>query len=240
MPGTLDGRVAVVTGASAGIGRAVTLALAREGATVFAAARRAEELRSLAGASQGGRTIRWLAGDVTDGAFVASLAERVSEADILVNNAGMLTYAPALELTAAECETMFRLNVLAAIDVSQRFGASMAARGQGHIVVMTSTAARSVGPLRSVYSATKHALAAFTQGLRMELKGRGVKVTEIAPGMVDTGIRNGNTHPAATALFQGMNFAPMTADDVAQAVLYAVTTSATCCPDLIELRPPQA
>lgn len=237
----LAGKLAVVTGASSGIGRATARTLACAGAMVLATARREGELRSLASecALEGGK-LSYVAGDITDRAFVAELAACAADAEILVNNAGILIYAPILELSAQECERMFRLNVLAAFEVSQRFGENMVQRGRGHIVVMTSTAARTVGPLRAVYAATKHALAGITKGLRIELDPRGVKVTEIAPGMVDTDIRDSNTHPQALALFDNVRFAPLTAQDVADSVLYAVSTSPTCCPDLIELRPPGA
>lgn len=239
--GRLHGKLAVVTGASAGIGRATAIALAAEGASVLATARRESELRSLAEQCTGlAGDVRWLAGDITDRRVVAELAAQAADADLLINNAGILIYAPLIELSAEQCEAMFRVNVLAAIEVSRSIGASMVRRRSGHIVMMSSTAARSVGPLRAAYSATKHALAAFTQGMRIEFKVHGIKVTEIAPGMVDTDIRNSNTHPAALALFKGLAFAPLTAADVAGAVVYAVTTSPTCCPDLIELRPPGA
>ncbi len=236
--GKLEGRVALITGASAGIGRAVAIALATEGARIIATGRREAELQSLTEqcADLGGSAV-YLTGDITDTAFVARLAQRAFDADILVNNAGILTYAPLFELTASQCESMFRVNVLAAIEVSQRMGEHMASRRRGHIVMMTSLLARTNGRLRSVYGATKHALAGFTKGLRIEMQGYGIKVTEIAPGMVDTDIRNSTTHAEVLADFKTVSYAPLTPQDVAQAVVYAVTTSDTCCPDLIELRP---
>jgi len=233
--------VALITGASAGIGRAVAIALATQGARIIATGRREAELQSLAAhcTDQGG-SAAYLAGDITDRAFVARLADLAFDADVLVNNAGILTYAPLLELTASQCEAMFRVNVLAAIDVSQRMGERMAKRRRGHIVMITSAAARTIRRLRSVYGATKHAMAGYTQGLRIELKGYGIKVTEIAPGMVDTDLRDSSSHAEVVAEFDKLSYAPMTPQDVAQAVLYAVSTSDTCCPDLIELRPADA
>jgi NADP-dependent 3-hydroxy acid dehydrogenase YdfG len=237
----LAGKLAVVTGASAGIGRATAIALADAGASVVATGRRRAELQSLADECRGrGGGMRHFAGDITDRRFVAELAAHASDAEILVNNAGILTYAPLLEMAAAETEAMFGVNVLAAIEISQRFGRIMVERRRGHIVIITSTAARTIGPLRAVYGATKHALAGIAKGLRIELKPYGIKVTEIAPGMVDTGIRDRNTHPEALVLFKDQAYPPLTAQDVAEAVVYALTTSPTCCPDYIELRPPGA
>lgn len=132
---------------------------------------------------------------------------------------------------------MFRVNVLAALDVALAVGRQMARRKRGHIVMMTSTAARSVYRLGVVYCASKFALSALAQGFRLELQAEGVKVTEVAPGMVDTEIRKNSTHPAVLAALKARGVAPLTAEEVAQAVAYAVTAPDNCCPDLIELRP---
>src|SRR5689334_1115940 len=137
----LQGRRVLVTGASAGIGRATATALAREGATVLASGRRDAELQTLKNACPAG-AVETLAGDLDDAAFAAELARAAGTVDIFVNNAGTLTYAPILEITDAECEAMFRTNVLAALRLTQLVARSMVERKQGHIVVMTSTGAR--------------------------------------------------------------------------------------------------
>ncbi len=237
----LAGRLALVTGASAGIGRATAIALAREGAAIIATGRREAELAALQDecAAFGG-DVRQIAGDLTDAAFIAKLGVFAAEADILINNAGSLTYAPFLELSAADIESMYRVNVLASIQVCQVMGAAMAAKKRGHIVMMTSLSARNVNRLAVVYASTKHAIAGITKGMRIELKPFGIKITEIAPGMVETDIRSGITHPEVLASFKTRSYAPLTPQDVAESVVYAVCTSDTCCPDLIELRPPQA
>jgi NADP-dependent 3-hydroxy acid dehydrogenase YdfG len=242
--GRLAGRLALVTGASAGIGHATAIALAREGATIIATARREPELKALAaecarfGASAG--KVRTLAGDLENTAFVTELGAFSAEADILVNNAGVLTYAPLLELTDAQIDVMFRINVLASIKVSRVMGAAMVARKRGHIVVMTSLSARNVNRLAVAYAATKHAMSAVAKGLRIELKSSGIKVTEIAPGMVDTEIRNASTHSEVLASIHSRTYKALSPQDVAESVLYAVCTSDNCCPDLIELRPTPA
>lgn len=238
LPERLVGRLALVTGASSGIGRAVAAALAHEGARVIATARRADRLAALAEAckSSTGR-IEPIAGDINDEAFIRKLAAVASGANILVNSAGTLAYAPFLELTADECDAMFATNVLAPLRLSQAIAAAMASRGSGHIIMISSLAAREVFRFSSVYSATKHALAAITKGMRMELQERGVKVTEIAPGTVDTEMRQNLRHPAVLAALAKRKFVPLPVQDVADAVVFAATAPPNNVIDLIELRP---
>jgi NADP-dependent 3-hydroxy acid dehydrogenase YdfG len=232
----LSGKVALVTGASAGIGRATALALAQAGTRIIATARRKVELESLA-RQCGGAAIEIVAGDLNDARFALELAERARSVDILVNNAGILKYAPLLDMTDWDCEDMFRTNVLASFRITMAVARSMAQLRRGHIIVMTSIAAREVYRLGVVYCATKHALSAFARGLRLELQVRGIKVTEIAPGMVDTDIRAGSDHPAVIAAVKSRTFEALTPAEVAGAVVYAAGAEPNCCPDLIELRP---
>jgi NADP-dependent 3-hydroxy acid dehydrogenase YdfG len=102
---------------------------------------------------------------------------------------------------------------------------------------MSSIAAREVYPLASLYCATKHALCAITRALRIELQAHGVKVTEIAPGMVDTGIRATSDHPRVLEAIRNRKFSPLTSEEVAEAVVFAAQANPNSCPDLIELRP---
>jgi len=235
MSTSLSGKVVLVTGASAGIGRACAIALARAGAKVIATGRRQGELDKLA--TECGSGVETIAGDLDDVGFCADLAARTRGVDILVSNAGVLKYAPLLEMTEADIDWMFRTNVLASFRITLAVGRSMAERGRGHIIVMTSTAARDVYPLGVIYCATKHALSAFARGLRVELQGRGVKVTEIAPGMVDTGIRTASDHPAVLEALRVRKFTALTAEEVAEAVIYAAQANPNLAPDFIELRP---
>ncbi|HEX9434067.1 MAG TPA: SDR family oxidoreductase [Burkholderiales bacterium] len=233
MAAALSGKQVLVTGASAGIGRACAVALARAGAKVIATGRRTAELESL------GKEIpvQTLAGDLNDAGFAEDLAAAAREADLFVNNAGILKYAPFLEMTDEDCEAMFRTNVLAAFRISRLVARSMVRRGHGHIIVMTSIAAREVYQLGLIYCATKHALSAMARGLRIELQSQGIRVTEVAPGMVDTGIRATSDHPRVLEAIQKRKFSPLTSEEVAEAVLYAAQAAPNCCPDLIELRP---
>ena len=236
MSAPLSGKTVLVTGASAGIGRATVVALAQAGAKIIATGRRKIELDALA-RQCGGAAVETVAGDLNDRGFADELAKRADGVDIMAHNAGVLKYAPLMAMTEADCEAMFRTNVLASFRVILAVARSMAARRRGHIIVMSSIAAREVYRLGVIYCTTKHALSAFARGLRIELQGDGIKVTEIAPGMVDTGIRATSDHPSVVEAVKARKFEALTSEEVAEAVVYAATATPNCCPDLIELRP---
>src|ERR1700730_14398084 len=231
----LSGKAVLVTGASAGIGRATAVALAGAGAKVLATGRRKAELDALK--KQCGGAVETIAGDLNDVRFVDELAGAARDVDIFVNNAGVLKYAPLMDMTDADCEDMFRTNVLASFRITHRVAKAMMERRRGHIIVMTSIAAREVYRLGVIYCATKHALSAFARGLRIELQGHGIKVTEIAPGMVDTEIRASSDHPSVLEALKIRKFEALTSAEVAEAVVYAARAAPNCCPDFIELRP---
>jgi len=238
-PRRLAGQSALITGASAGIGRACALAMAAEGMDLLLTGRRAQALDDVAQACRDlGVQAQSLAGDLTDTGFVQALAEQAAAIDVLINNAGILTYAPLLEISKAQCEQMFATNVLAAYDVTNAVARHMVRRGQGgHLVFITSGAARNVAQHGVVYAATKHALSAFAKGFRLELKGHRIKVSEVAPGMVDTDIRKDSTHPAVLKALAARTFSPITPQQVAEAVIYALVQAPDCATDLIEVRP---
>ena len=234
----LEGRLALVTGATSGIGRATAVALAREGATVIATGRRESELAELlkACATLPGH-IQSVAGDMADTAFVQRLAADSSRADILCANAGTCTYAPFLELTTDEIEAMFRVNVISTTHLLQAMARAMAERKAGHIVVMTSIAAREIYRFGSVYSATKHALTAIVQSMRLELRSARVKITEVRTGTVATAVHNAAKHPAVLKAFAARTYAPLTPEEVAETVVQALTAPANLSTELIEMRP---
>jgi NADP-dependent 3-hydroxy acid dehydrogenase YdfG len=236
MSRNLSGRFALVTGASAGIGRASVEALVQAGARVLATGRRRAELDSLV-KRHGAQRVQAMAGDLNDAGFAAELASAAGDAEIMLSNAGILTYAPLADTTFEDTEAMFRTNVLASYRITLAVAKSMAARRRGHIIVMTSIAAREVYRLGVIYCATKHALSALTRGLRLEFQEFGIKVTEIAPGMVDTDIRATSIHPAVQQALKVRKFTALTPAEVAEAVVYAAQAADNCCPDLIELRP---
>ncbi|VCU72436.1 putative oxidoreductase [Pigmentiphaga humi] len=238
MAGILKGRSVLVTGASAGIGRATALALARAGADVLVTGRRQAELDEVAAlCARAGGAGRALRGDLTDKGFVRELGQAANGVDVLVNNAGILTYAPIRDASVEDCEAMFRSNVVAAFAVAQEIALGMMKRRHGHLVFVTSLSARNVNSMAASYAATKHALSAYAKGFRVEMKSFGIKVTEVAPGMVDTHIRDDSTHPEVLKSIAARKFAPLMPEDVADAIVYAVSTREGCCPDLIELRP---
>ena len=236
MARNLSGKTALVTGASAGIGRATVATLIGHGANVIATGRRQDTLEALV-AEHGAGRVTAIAGDLNDGDFVADLVSAAADVDILVSNAGVLKYAPILDLTYDDMEDMVRTNVLGSFRITHEIAKAMVERGRGHIVVMTSTAAREVYPLGSIYCATKHALSAFARALRIELQAKGIQVSEIAPGMVDTDIRDNSDHPAVLAAVSARKFEPLTPEEVAEAVGFALLSSDNCANDLIELRP---
>ena len=179
----IDGAVIVVTGASSGIGEETALALARRGATVWAVARSEGPLQELAARHQ---NIRPFAADLTDDGARARLIETVGPVDVLVNNAGVGWNGLVEDMPAKAVRELFELNVLALIDLTQRVLPGMLERRRGHIINVASVASWVATPPLTVYSATKHAVQGFSDGLRRELLGRGVAVTTINPGPVAT------------------------------------------------------
>jgi short-subunit dehydrogenase len=187
----IRGTVAVVTGASSGIGRVTALALAGRGATIALAARREPLLKEVATEieSRGGRAIV-VPTDVTDVAALESLADTVrsefGRCEILVNNAGIPAYRPMAETSAAEIEYVVRVNLLSVLHGTRVFLPGMLEAGRGHIVNIASLAGRHAVPCGALYAATKHALAGFSESVFYEVRDRGVRVTSVNPGFAET------------------------------------------------------
>ena len=183
----LEGQRALVTGATSGIGRAIALQLARDGAEVVIhgrdAARGAETVDAIV--SAGGKA-SFVAADLTDAADVRRLANEVGDVDILINNAGIALFAPTAELEVAAFDTMFASNVRAPFFLVAAFAPGMAAKGHGSIVNLSSMAG-GVGLLGgAAYGATKASLEAMTRAWAVEYGASGVRVNAIAPGPVYT------------------------------------------------------
>jgi NAD(P)-dependent dehydrogenase (short-subunit alcohol dehydrogenase family) len=191
----------LVTGASSGIGRATALEFARRGHTVFAAARRASELEELARADE---RIEAVPIDVTDIVSVSAAAGRVDQltagygVDALVNCAGYALGGPVETLSGEAVEHQFQTNVFGLLDVTRAFLPRMRVRGTGRIVNVSSVVGRVVFPGMGVYSATKFALEALSDALRMELAPFGVSVVLVEPGFVKTDIGEASQRQAAT------------------------------------------
>jgi len=187
-PFRLDGKLALVTGAGRGIGRAVALALAAAGAELVLNSRTPAELEAVAGeiAGRGGRA-RILPFDVTDSATVCAAVGGLPRLDILVNNAGMNRPQPFLEVDEATLDRMIALNVRAPFVAAQMAARLMAGRGSGVIINMSSQMGH-VGSERdrTVYVMTKHAVEGLTKAMAVELAPKGVRVVSIAPTFVMT------------------------------------------------------
>lgn len=228
-------RVAVVTGASSGIGEATAKTLAAQGFHVVAVARREDRITALAN-EIGGRAI---VADVTDDAAVEALASALSRVDVLVNNAGG---AHGLEFVAdanlAHWRRMWETNVLGTLRVTRALLPKLIDSGDGLIVTVTSVASLEVYDGGAGYAAAKHAQGALHRTLRGELLGKPVRLTEIAPGAVETEfslVRFGGDQQRADAVYAGMT--PLVAADVAEVIGFVASRPSHVNLDLIVLRP---
>jgi NADP-dependent 3-hydroxy acid dehydrogenase YdfG len=233
-----DRPVAVVTGASSGIGAATARRLAQDGFDVVAAARRRDRLEALAAEQPG---IRPAALDVTDDASVAALAAELPDVALLVNNAGgALGVDPVEKARIDDWQQMYDSNVLGVLRMTQALLPALEAGTGGHVVVTGSIAGHLVYEGGGGYTAAKHAAAAVVETLRLELNGRPVRVTEIAPGMVRTEefslVRLGGDREAADRVYAGVD-APLTAEDVADAIAWTATRPPHVNVDLLVLKP---
>jgi NADP-dependent 3-hydroxy acid dehydrogenase YdfG len=227
--------VAVVTGASSGIGAAAAKALAKAGFEVVLGARRADRLAEVA-AECGGRAI---ALDVTDEASVAAFVDQVERCDLLVNNAGGAFGLDSIATADLELwQKMYDVNVLGTIRVTKALLPKLVDSGDGQVVVIGSIAARQPYPGGGGYNAAKHAEAAVTRVLRLELLGQPVRVCEIDPGMVETEfslVRFEGDQQRADAVYAGMT--PLTADDIAETIAWVATRPAHANVDQITIMP---
>jgi NADP-dependent 3-hydroxy acid dehydrogenase YdfG len=231
---------AVVTGASSGIGAATARRLVHEGYDVWAAARRRDRLDALR--DELGDRLHPVSLDVRSAPSVAALAAVVGGSlNVLVNNAGgAFGMDPVAEADPADWRAMFEVNVIGALQVTQALLPALVASGQGHIVVMGSTAGRIVYEGGGGYTAAKHGTAALAETLRLELSGQPVRVTEIAPGMVATEefstVRFRGDAARAAKVYEGVE-APLTADDIADCVAWCVTRPPHVDVDLLVVKP---
>lgn len=235
---TATTRTAVVTGASSGIGAATARGLAAAGFHVFCAARRVDRLESLV-AEIGGTAV---ACDVTDDAQVAALADAVGpHLDVLVNNAGgAIGTDHVAEADADAWRRMYEVNVIGTLNVTRALLPALEASGAGTLVNLGSTAGRIAYEGGGGYTAAKHGVAVMTETLRLELVGRPVRVTEIAPGMVRTDEfslnRFGGDQDKADAVYAGVA-EPLTADDVADTIVWVVSRPQHVNVDLLVVKP---
>ena len=235
MSGPLEGSVALITGASSGIGEATAYALAALGATVSLAARREDRLREVAARihSAGGRTHLTVA-DITDPPSAQALVERVVDdlgrLDTLVNNAGLMLLGPAVEAPLEEWRRMVDLNVSALLACAHAAlphllaAAQDSPRGVADMVNVSSTAGRQVKPGSGVYNLTKHGLGAFSESLRMEVSRRHLRVSLVEPGATESELREHLRPEVRERQLQRLEtMTPLVASDVAESVAFIVT-----------------
>jgi NADP-dependent 3-hydroxy acid dehydrogenase YdfG len=228
----------LVTGASAGIGRETARQFSSRGADVLATGLEDAPLAELAAqASDAGLKLRIIAGDVTDIAFLHRLNDIAGDVDVLVNCAGWVKHAPFLESDSTDWEKVFAVNVIALLRLTQLVARGMRDRRKGHIINISSILARRVYSYTLAYAATKHAVRAISDGLRIELQGSNVKVTEIAPGLTDTNIFRDIDHPLVKQQYAKFNFAKLEPREVARAILFAAAAPPESCPEVLAVNP---
>lgn len=227
--------IAVVTGASSGIGAATAQHLAAAGYDLILGARRMDKLQAVA-EPLGARALTL---DVTDAKSVEAFCAQVPSVNVLVNNAGgALGVESVAESVDEKWERMYDTNVLGTMRMVRGLLPKMEASGAGHIIVIGSVAGIEVYPGGGGYTAAKHAVKAVTETLRVELVGKPVRVTEVAPGLVETEfslVRFGGDAERAKKPYLGMT--PLSADDIADAIVWVVTRPAHVNIDTLVIKP---
>jgi 3-oxoacyl-[acyl-carrier protein] reductase len=231
---SLEGKVAVVTGAGRGIGKAVSVALARAGCRVVLAARTREQIEAVEKEilSQGGDALA-LPTDLTADEDIQRLVEATQTkwgaADILINNAGWGKRAPVVGASLTDWDQTFRLNLRAPMVLAKALLPNMIAKREGAVINIGSVSGKTGEANGAAYSASKFGLIGFTQSLYEEVREHGIKVAVILPGFVDTLLIPPNRQLDRSKMIQ--------ADDIAQTVLFVLTSPATSCPVEITVRP---
>jgi len=230
MTTSLQGKVALVTGASSGIGEATALALARAGARVAIAARRRDRLDGVAGRIADLRAESLvLEADVARPeeaeSIVSRTVERWGRLDVLVNNAGLMLLSPIDRARVEDWQRMLDLNVLGLMVTTRAALPHMRRQKDGHVVNISSTAGRVANPDASVYAATKFGVGAFSEALRREVYKDNIRVTVIEPGAVATELREHVPDPDTRERIDtwARSMRQLQSEDVAAAILYAVS-----------------
>jgi NADP-dependent 3-hydroxy acid dehydrogenase YdfG len=249
MSGVLEGTVALITGASSGIGEASAVALAEDGASVVLAARRRDRLEQLAERIGGGAAkVLVLEVDVTDEAqvqkMVADAVGQFGRLDTLINNAGVMLLGPIQGAPTEEWRRMVNLNLLGLLYCTHAAlphlleAAESEPRRVADVVNVSSVAGRVARLNSGVYNATKHGVGAFSESLRQEVTARHVRVTLVEPGATSTELPMHNRPEIIEGMMQTFgNIERLTAEDIAEAVCYAVTQPRRVAVNEILVRP---
>ena len=230
----LEGKVAIVTGAGRGIGKAISVSLAKAGCRVVLAARTREQIEAVQREilSQGGDALA-IPTDLTMDEDIQRLVEesqaKWGAVDILINNAGWGKRAPVVGALLSDWDQTFRLNLRAPMVLAKALLPNMIAKREGAVINIGSVSGKTGEANGAAYSASKFGLIGFTQSLYEEVREHSIKVTVILPGFVDTPLIPPNRQLDRSKMIQ--------ADDIAQTVLFVLTSPATCCPVEITVRP---
>ena len=230
--------VAVITGASSGIGAATVVALGRLGYRIVAGARRLERVRRVVGESGAALPLDVTKVESID-AFVDEVKKKFGRIDVLINNAGLASgLNPVAEARDDEWIEMWEVNVLGLMRMTRACLPLLRKARHGHIVNLGSIAGFETYKGGAGYTASKHAVHAISRTLRLELNGEPIRVTEVEPGMVETAfsvVRFHGDRKAARAVYQGVK--PLTAGDIAECIVFAVTRPPHVDIDEIVVRP---
>ena len=231
---SLKGKVAVVTGAGRGIGKAISAALARAGCRVVLAARTREQIEAVEKEilSNGGDALA-LPTDLTLDDDIRQLVEKSQEkwggVDILINNAGWGKRASVVSASLTDWDQTFRVNLRAPMALAKALLPNMIAKRAGAVINIGSVSGKTGEANGAAYSASKFGLIGFTQSLYEEVREHGIKVAVILPGFVDTPLIPPNRQLDRSKMMQP--------DDIVETVIFVLTSSATCCPVEITVRP---
>lgn len=242
---TAPSKVAMITGASSGIGKATALKLAREGLSIALIARRADKLEELASEIQAlGSQAHYFAADVgveTEARSATSWAlDTFGAVDVLVNNAGILRPGTIENQNPQEWRDTLNINLLAPMYLSQALLPTMKERRNGHIVNISSTAAKvQLGANLAAYSASKHGITAFSAALRKEVAGHGIRVTIVEPGTTETDVATSIPDEDSRQFMESCvrRDKVMLAEDIAAAIFFAIQQPARVNVDEIWVTP---
>lgn len=244
MTKSLAGRIALVTGASSGIGEAAAIALAEAGASVAISARRADRLEALAKKIEtAGAKALILPGDVVDEAVATATVEKTlahfGKLDILVNSAGIMHMGTVEGTDLAEYRRVMDVNLMGTVYTCKAVIGPMKAQGHGDIINISSQAGRKTGPMVGAYAASKHALNAMSNSMRQEVGGYGIRVCVLMPGATTTEVATSISDPNFRAAIQThvTKDGAVAASEIADAIVFIAAQPQRVNIDLISIRP---
>ena len=237
----IQNKVVIITGASSGLGEATARRLAKNGAKLMLAARREDRLKKLVTEiEKDGGTAKYQVTDVTDRAAVEALAKATHQAydriDVLVNNAGLMPLSPLDETKVDEWDKMIDVNIKGVLYGVAAVLPIMRSQKSGHIINLSSVAGHKVFPAGAVYCATKFAVKAISEGIRLESNGE-IRSTNISPGVIDTELTNTISDEETAKNVEQMYSVAIDADAIARAITYAIEQPADVDINEIIIRP---